>query len=273
MQINYKRTTYILAAVLALSLLVTFSVLAGNINSSAAPGATNSYTLADIYNRLNAGTAGTQSTFTEPTTGPGSTMNDLNAIMAAAPAVDDTDGATAADVASGKTFWGLTSAAGWGEQTGTLTSAPCDCSGGMLDGTRWCDNGNNTVTDLLGDSTNNYAGQCLIWAKDASWGGTKPWYDTSGFDDAHTRASAYGAEPENWRLPTWAELSALTQGTEAVSSGDIRAFAGVQSGSYWSSTSSASYTTHAWSVYLYNGDTGYESKPRANYVWPVRGGQ
>lgn len=45
-------------------------------------------------------------------------MADLNTIMTAAPAVDDANGATTADVASGQTFWGLASGQ-WGVQTGT----------------------------------------------------------------------------------------------------------------------------------------------------------
>ena len=121
MQINHKRTTYSIAIVLAHSLLVTSSVLAGNIDSGAAPGATSSYTLSDIYNRLDAGTAGAQSTFTEPAAGPGSTMNTLNDIMGKAPAVDNTNGATADQVKEGTTFWGLNVTSGeWGLQTGTL---------------------------------------------------------------------------------------------------------------------------------------------------------
>jgi len=124
MQINYKRATYIfatIAAVLALSLLATFSVLAGNINSSAPPGPASSYTLADIYNRLNAGTDGAQSAFATPVAGPGSTMYDLNTIMAAAPALDNTNGATTTHVLAGQTFWGLTSSQ-WATQTGSIVN-------------------------------------------------------------------------------------------------------------------------------------------------------
>jgi len=272
MQINYKRTTYILTAVLALSLLVTVSVLAGSITSNAAPDATNSYTLADIYNRLNAGTDGTQSTFTEPTAGPGSTMNDLNTIMAAAPTQDNANGATIADVVNGQTFWGLTDGQ-WGMQTGTYTSTPCDCSGGALNGTRWCDNGNDTVTDLLGDSTNNYAGQCLTWAKSANWGGTRAWRSGGSYNDAHTRASAYGSEYHNWRLPTMAELRALTNGIEAVSTSNMRAFSNVQSYPYWSSTSYPASTSRAMYVHPVNGTVSSNGKATAFYVWPVRMGQ
>ena len=79
------------------------------------------YTIEDIYNRLNDGTAGSKRTgaFTEPSSGPtAGTGHTLDEVMGKAPSVDDTDGADVADVLSGKTFWGLTSGA-WGLQTGS----------------------------------------------------------------------------------------------------------------------------------------------------------
>ena len=181
-----------LAAVLMTLLTagMAYAAVSGGSEPGSDPGSTSSYTLADIYARLTTGAAGTQSTFTEPATGPGSTMQTLDTIMGAAPAVDDTNGATVADVVSDKTFWGLTNGE-WGLQTGTYTpapSAPCDCADGTLTGTRWCDNG-TTVTDLLGGPADaadpTIVGQCLEWAKNASWGGTKPWRNSSGYDDAH----------------------------------------------------------------------------------------
>jgi hypothetical protein len=112
------------------------------------PENTNSYTLEDLYDRLNAGTTGSQSTFTEPTTAPGTaTMYTLDAIMGKAPVADNTNGATTEQVANGKTFWGLRTDGTWGamagEAYGTYT-----VSGGTLVGTRWYDNGDGTVTDL-----------------------------------------------------------------------------------------------------------------------------
>ena len=233
MNINYKRTTYIFATAFILSLLVTAAVLAGaNLDSPAGPAdsASQMYTLEQIYNRLDAGTVGTKmTTFTEPVSGPGSTMHTLDEIMAAAPEVSGT-GAISTEVRAGKTYWGL-STGEWGMQSGKLYGG-CDCANGTLNGTRWCDNGDGTVTDLLGY---NGVGQCLEWAQNAGWGGKKLWRANSGYDDAHTRASAYGGESENWRLPTRAEFYALTHGTEQVRSGTPRAFTGVQPDGYWSS--------------------------------------
>ncbi len=92
---------------------------ANKTDSPAGPGSTSSYSLDDIFERLDSGTAGTQSTFTEPAVPPGTaTMHSLNDIMAAAPAQDNA-GAVAANVLTGKTFWGLTNGA-WGLQTGSM---------------------------------------------------------------------------------------------------------------------------------------------------------
>ncbi len=278
MKINYKYTTIILS-VLVITLTSVVAVLAGNTDPPSGPADAGSqmYTLEQIYNRLDAGTAGTKmTTFTEPSSGPGSTMHTLDEIMAAAPEVSGT-GAISTEVRASKTYWGLTTGE-WGLQSGKLYGG-CHCANGTLNGTRWCDNGDGTVTDLLG---HNGVGQCLEWAQDAGWGGEKPWRNSSTdcsspdytcYDDAHKRASAYGPEDENWRLPTRAELYALTHGTEAVHSGTPSAFTGVQPSRYWSSTSPEVDPSIAWLVFLNDGGWGISDKAFACYVWPVRGGQ
>jgi len=105
----------LIAAVAALALVVS----AGNPdNPPGPPETTSSYRLEDIYRRLSTGAAGTQITFTEPISGPSvGTGHTLDEIMAVAPQVDDTNGATTSQVASGRTYWGLQSGA-WGLQTG-----------------------------------------------------------------------------------------------------------------------------------------------------------
>jgi hypothetical protein len=320
------RTRYILIGVVIGVLFASAAVtLAGNLNPSVGPAEAGSqmYTLEQIYDRLASGAAATKmDTFTEPTSGPGSTMHTLNEIMAKAP-VTHTNGATPTHVLTGTTFWGLHSSA-WGTQTGTMadngavTIAPtttqqtiaagyhdgsgyvvgdtdlvsgniksgvtifevtgeryggCTCAG-TLNGTRWCDNGNGTVTDLLG---HNGKGQCLVWLQNASWGGLKPWEDCTDHDDAHTKASSCGEEYEDWRLPTLSELYGLTHGTEPVlcwpGPCDVYAFTGVQSDLYWSSTTYAVATDIAWGVYLIDGFVYYGDKALSYYVLPVRGGQ
>jgi threonine dehydrogenase-like Zn-dependent dehydrogenase len=104
-------------------LLSTAVVLAGNPSPPAGPGEPGSqmFTLQTIYDRLAYGAAGsTAPAFTEPSAAPGGTMHTLGDIMDAAPAPDAANGATAAHVAAGKTFWGLT-AEEWGLQTGTAS--------------------------------------------------------------------------------------------------------------------------------------------------------
>jgi hypothetical protein len=50
-------------------------------------------------------------------------------------------------------------------------------------------------------------------------------------------------------------------------------FTGVQSSSYWSSTTRAYTTANAWYVHLDAGIVGNADKGYTHYVWPVRAGQ
>jgi hypothetical protein len=116
---HYIRALPIVLVTMGLTAAVVLAA-AGTTDSPDTPANTLSYTLEDIYNRLDSGDPGSQSAFTEPSVAPGTgTMVDLNTIMGIAPAADELNGATAADVLSGKTFWGLTSSE-WGPQSGTL---------------------------------------------------------------------------------------------------------------------------------------------------------
>ena len=112
-------------------LLSTAVVLAGNLNPSAGSSgaASQMFTLQQMYDRLVSGAAGSKMTaFTEPGSGPSvATGRTLDEIMAVAPAVNAT-GATAAEVASGKSFWGLNSGE-WGQRTGSA-AAGSNVSGG-----------------------------------------------------------------------------------------------------------------------------------------------
>ena len=158
------------------------------------------------------------------------------------------------------------------------------CSGTLV-GTRWCDNGNQTVTDMTTG---------LVWLKFAGWGGQKGWHSFSPGDPdgAHQRAGLLhdgellhigigdyrfylndGSVVGDWRLPTKTELSILVNGLEAVSSTNMRAFRGVQSAYYWSSTTYANDPTYAWSVSLNAGTVATNLKTHNGlYVWPVRSG-
>jgi hypothetical protein len=117
-----ERIKNIIIIVLSVMIFSVWQVYAGNpTGASTPPDSTSSYTLNDIYARLDAGTASSESNFTESSVAAGTgTMHTLNEIMGAAPTVDESNGVIPAEVATGKTFWGLTTS-GWGLQTGTAT--------------------------------------------------------------------------------------------------------------------------------------------------------
>ena len=272
---SQSRRTGILVGV-AMGVLFSAVVLAGSLEPSLGPTGSGSqmYTLDQIYNWLDAGAAATKmTTFTEPSSGPtGGTMHTLDEILGKAPVVDDANGASVGDVAAGKTFWGLTSGE-WGPRTGTGVS----CAGALSPLGRWCDNGNGTVRDTKTG---------LIWLKNASWGGIKPWRANTvdGYDDAHTRAGLLsesdltaglvdGSVLGDWRLPTLAELKTLTTGIECITNTSMYKFTGVQYDYYWSSTTFAGSTASAWRVHLGYGFMFGGDKIGWYYVWPVRGGQ
>ena len=148
--------------------------------------------------------------------------------------------------------------------TGELQGG-CTCAG-TLNGTRWCDNGDGTVTDL---ST------CLVWLQDANCNGTLNWDATiiwSSTLSGRACDMSDGSTEGDWRLPTKNELYAIAHGAEAVRSGTPRAFSGVQSDYYWSSTTYAgAQNDEAWVVLMSNGFISYSGKANTCYVWPVRG--
>jgi len=128
MQFGTKNSIHSSLLIFFVAAFVSAPTLSASLDSPAAVTNASSamFTIEDLYNRLNAGTAGTKRTtvFTEPVAGPGVTAadHDLDEVMAIAPSVDDTNGATAAEVLNGKTFWGIRSGV-WGLQTGTGTIA------------------------------------------------------------------------------------------------------------------------------------------------------
>ncbi len=309
----------IFSMLVGLLVLVPMAAFAGDLDSSAEPssGTTGKmFNLEDIYNRLDTGAEGSLPTTAapEPATGPAAnTTHTLNDVMGRAPVRDDTDGATEADVASGKDFWGLTGGK-WGLQTGTASGGGscgvpetgqttqydanatkaddggADPRGDSLPTPRFNnDNGDGTVTD-------NLTG--LIWLQNAYCADTtrnwQPALDDvaqlntdgkmNGNDCGDT--SNAGSHQTDWRLPTLRELQSLIHygysspalsndaGTGKWTSGADSAFSDVQSSYYWTSTTSAGGTTFAWFVYLDYGYVDYGGKSfDIFHVWPVRAGQ
>lgn len=111
----------------------------------------------------------------------------------------------------------------------------------------------------------------LIWARNADLDGAKTWSDAIAYCEGLT----YGGT-NDWRLPNATELFSLIDlgaYNPALPSG--HPFAGIQSGSYWSSSTYAGNTDYAWDVHLPSGRAGIDvlTKTATYYVWPVRGGQ
>jgi hypothetical protein len=262
---------FVSMAVASLTLILVLTVFAGvtgSLDPPGPPGSTSSYTLNDIYNRLNDGTMATQSTFTEPASGPGtSTGHTLNEIM-------DLVNHRAPVPKSG--------------QTNSFT--PGD-DGDFEKGVAWpnprfIDNGDGTVTD-------NLTG--LIWLKDAScpilgnWTTVVAWAnklhdgcsDCGGTDNDCGLGD--GSAAGDWRLPQMQELYSLihfgfydpavpnTAGTGQWTEGNP--FIDVESSHYWSSTTSAGFSDYIWIVNLKTGVVGTSAKTGPRNVWAVRGGQ
>ena len=99
-------------------------VFAGSLEPPAGPDSAASamYSIEAIYQRLSTGTnvAKRGAGFRGPTGPPGSTMHNLNDVMAKAPS-NVVDAATTNDVLAGKPFWGLTTNE-WGTRTGTIAT-------------------------------------------------------------------------------------------------------------------------------------------------------
>ncbi len=149
------------------------------------------------------------------------------------------------------------------------------CSG-TLNGTRWCDNEDGTVTDLTTG---------LVWLQKAKWGGKRKIYESSAtsVENAHDRTSFLktgatganlndGSVEEDWRLPTLSELKELTSGDEAISSSSMGPFTGVQSSYYWSSSIDSNGQGIGWHVNLGVGIVDIADRAIVLDVWPVRDG-
>ncbi len=238
----------------------TVVVMAGNpLGPGTPPGETSSFTLADIYQSLNNGTAAVARTFSEPDVGPGTgTMYTLDEIYA------------------------LTRQRSMVPKSGQISSFAAGDDGDDEKGVSWpdprfTDNGDGTVTDNLSG---------LIWLMNANCFGTRAWsiaLDDSNHLNTGECGLTDGSSEGDWRLPNALEMLSLvdfavfapavsnTDGSGKWVSGDP--FTNVQSSAYWTSTTMAGGDTYAFSVPLGDGTLRGYLKSSLYYVWPVRGGQ
>jgi len=235
-----------IAVFVALSVCLPELAAAGDLEPPAIPDddAGAMYTIEDLYDYLDTGVAGAKRTggFAEPVSGPGSTGRTLDEVHA-------------------------------------KIAEKCITCEGTLTGTRWCDQGDGTVKDMITG---------LVWLKDASWGGAYPWWaSTIEATNAHDRAAQLkdgvggltdGSVEGDWRLPAIWEFRSLIRGTERVHCSAWRAFTGLQCTPpltltfYWSSTpfSPWGYDSDALCFSIYGDGFAMRTKDNSFYVWPVR---
>ena len=78
----------------------------------------------------------------------------------------------------------------------------------------------------------------------------------------------------DWRLPNLRELTSIVDDTKNDPSiNNTTAFEHTASNTYWSSTTYAGHTSHAWRVYFNSGNQGHSNKSYSLYVRCVRAGQ
>lgn len=253
----------VMEALVLVMVFVSHPVLAGSLDSPAAPTDAGSamYTLEDVYNRVNDGTTGTKRSgeFTEPSAAPGSTGHTLTELY---------------DLASERSR---------PAKTGQTTSYATGDDANLEKGVTWPNPRFSQPDPADGTVTDNLTG--LMWAKDAGAAGQKKWYDEGGSPEypalAYCNGLTLGGHTD-WRLPNVKELQSLIDfawsnpglsnaaGTAKWAPGD--AFTGVLSNVYWSSTTYAADPNRAWFVHMLNGYVYYDYKDRSYYVWPVRSG-
>lgn len=150
-----------------------------------------------------------------------------------------------------------------------ITCAGTGQDGDTLTGVAWpkprfADNGDQTATDKLTG---------LVWTGDADpAGGYKTWQQA--LDYIKTLNSRKHLGHDDWRLPNIIELESLVNKQPNLATWlNSQGFSNVRMDYYWTSTTYASYTSHAWSLGMSSGIVAGHSKTDRGYVWPVRKGK
>ena len=165
-------------------------------------------------------------------------------------------------------------------KTGQMTSYATGDDGALQKGIAWpaprfTDNSNGTVTD-------NLTG--LVWLKKVScYTSYSDWTDELAFANGLASGSCDLTDNSTvgqWRLPNINELQSLVNygQTNVADWLNAQGFSTVYNNildiSYWSSTTDASATGSAWSIWMLDGSVGtsWIKSGAGDLVWPVRSG-
>jgi hypothetical protein len=246
MRVKYAIVGVLLGVLLSSAVIV----LAGSREPPAGPGdaASQMYTLEQIYDRLDGGAATAKmTTFTEPSSGPGSgTMRTLDEIMAKIPAA--------------------------------RPDPPC-----FANDHRYVNCGNGTVHDTVTNLLWLRDGNCFL--VEMHW--TDANNAVLGLEDGEcglTDGSSPGdwrlPTKEEWEVTveravalncTYQNAPSLVNkpGTKCTNV-EWPAFNNIQTAKYWSSMTHPEFPFSAYYVTLYSGDVSGNFKTDTAYVWPVR---
>jgi hypothetical protein len=130
---------------------------------------------------------------------------------------------------------------------------------------RFIDNGDTVADTRTG----------LVWEQKTDDGGLRDKDNTYTWQEALDYCNNLNlAGQSDWRLPTVKELASLADLSRYNPSIDPIFENYTVSSNYWSSTTSAGNTSHAWHVnFSYGGYDYYNDKSYGRYVRAVRGGQ
>jgi hypothetical protein len=157
--------------------------------------------------------------------------------------------------------------------TGQQTSYAVRDDGDLQMGVSWptsrlTDNEDGTVID-------NLTGQ--IWMINANCFGTKDWLNALNSCNSLANGTcglSDGSQAGDWWLPNVRELHSLFDYSQVDPPlPDDYPFTNVQLGSYWSSTTLADSSIHAWFVNTHDGYLQNDTKGNNKYVWCVRSRQ
>lgn len=148
-------------------------------------------------------------------------------------------------------------------RTGQAASAAAGDDGETRAGAAWpaprfVDKGDGTVVDAVTG---------LVWQRQPS-SAKRNWANAL----AYCRELALGGV-KDWRLPNVNELAVLCDKSAPVVSDSLNSsgFAGILAQDYWTSTTYAPNTGHAWNVGLDDGEIYHAHKSSSACVWAVRG--